>query len=269
MKSLDIIIPAYKAHSLQETLECFKNIVSMSEPKIRVMVFRDGPSKEIDDIVSQYREFAYIRFNDNLGNIDLVSHWLRCIEYSNSEFIWIFGDDDIIDQAELKKTITQIISDRKSSVCFRLRVNRINDDAQIIRREEQYNIPTGRVIDGFACLNAKFSLGIDNVMPNFIFKRELIKNDVSFHKLDLAWMADDLLWFDIGQKYGITQLDSRVCWRIGEQNISGSKTYWRRKVKSMSRGCVYLLQKALRDYKFSFIYCLGYWYLKQLRNLVL
>ena len=79
---LGIIIPAYKIDYLNQTLASIK---SQTNNKFRLYVFDDNSPYDIkscfDDYFSSNNNAIYIKFDNNLGQINLASHWNRCINY--------------------------------------------------------------------------------------------------------------------------------------------------------------------------------------------
>ena len=126
--SIDILIPAYKIDFLEHTLDCFINADKYSDA-VRIIVFCDGENPKIDKLVQNYSKYKYVKFSENLGSRNLVAHWMRCIEYSNSDYIWLFSDDDTIIETELINLLCIFEDNKNKKACYRLRVDRINQFA--------------------------------------------------------------------------------------------------------------------------------------------
>ena len=72
---LAIVIPAYKAKYLSETLD---SIASQTDKRFCVYIGDDCSPEKIDNIVSQYKDkfnYVYQHFDTNLGGKDLVAQW--------------------------------------------------------------------------------------------------------------------------------------------------------------------------------------------------
>lgn len=265
--SIDILIPAYKIDFLEHTLDCFINAHKYSDA-VQIIVFCDGENPKIDKLVHNYPKYKYIKFSENLGSRSLVAHWMRCIEYSNSDYIWLFSDDDTIIETELISLLSFFESNKNNKVCYRLRVDRINQFGIKTRAESNKILPKDTNLDGFDLLAPKLNGFIDNVIPNFIFHKNILKSGIKLKEFDLAWMSDDLFWFDIANEFRITQLNLHINWRVSGVNISANKQQVHRKLIPITIGTFYLLKNAIISCKFIFIMNLLKWYAKSLKGLL-
>ena len=96
MKSLAIIIPAYKDTYLRETLD---SLVSQTINDFVVYIGDDCSPYNLKSIVNEYEcklNIVYVRFDNNLGGQSLVAQWNRCVAMSKEKYIWLFSDDDLL-----------------------------------------------------------------------------------------------------------------------------------------------------------------------------
>jgi glycosyltransferase involved in cell wall biosynthesis len=80
---LAIVIPAYKARYLRETLA---SVAAQTNKNFKLYIGDDASPEPLAEIV---REFSgelpvqYMRFDKNWGRTVLTKHWTRCIRLSN------------------------------------------------------------------------------------------------------------------------------------------------------------------------------------------
>ena len=93
---LSIIIPTYNRAKLISGLleELLNQIPSWAE-----LIVLDNASDDFEIITERFKKAinkGEIRIIRNRYNVEGNENILRCVEYSNFEWIWILGDDDII-----------------------------------------------------------------------------------------------------------------------------------------------------------------------------
>ena len=107
-KKLAIIIPAYKARFLRETLD---SILKQNSSEFIVYVGDDASPENIEGLVHDYDEkldIVYHRFSTNLGGVDLPGQWDRCIALFNEPLVWLFSDDDIMPFDGVKRVMQAV-----------------------------------------------------------------------------------------------------------------------------------------------------------------
>lgn len=95
-----VIIPAYKDTYLLNTLISINN---QTDKKFNLYICNDSSPYNIEKVLADFKKinkihFEYIKFENNLGGSDLIQHWNRCInQIKNEEWIWLFSDDDLME----------------------------------------------------------------------------------------------------------------------------------------------------------------------------
>jgi hypothetical protein len=94
---LAIVIPYFKRTFFEATLESLAN---QTDKRFKVYIGDDATPENPSDLLEKYKgkfDFAYHRFETNLGGISLTQQWERCIALSGEEgWIMILGDDDVL-----------------------------------------------------------------------------------------------------------------------------------------------------------------------------
>lgn len=226
MKSLAIIIPAYKNTYLQSAL------FSLSEQTCQdftVYIGDDCSPYDLKTIVDDFSgriDIVYHRFETNIGGRDLVAQWERCIALSHEEpYIWLFSDDDIM-QPRCVENFMNLSQEIRDNYISHFDIGIIDEFANG-KIDEVKNYPL--------CLTAKEYLDkklrgeIVSFVVEFIFPRKVYVEASGFQNFDLAWGADFMTWVKFASCckgiYNIEADDSRVLWRKSNENISPDKSY--------------------------------------------
>ena len=216
--SIAIVIPAYKATFLSATLD---SIAAQTCKEFTLYVGDDCSPEPIGRIVEAYRDridLVYQRFGSNLGGLDLVAQWERCIALSQEEpYILLFSDDDVMEPNCVEELLREIERTEGAYDLYHFNVDRIDERGLFNSRKQDY--PT--VLTAYQFYRGKnagryFSFAIDNV-----FSRRIYERSHGFVKFDLAWGSDVATWIVFcGEKGMYTVPNARVKWRESSQNIT-------------------------------------------------
>lgn len=226
-KKLAIIIPAFKADFIKETLTSISN---QSCKDFNLYIGDDCSPYLLDNIVDEFRDkvsIIYKKFDSNLGGINLVNHWNRCLEMINDEeYLWLFSDDDIMEENCVEQFLKTIDQGVVSNV-YHFNIDIIDSNNTIIRRTLNYP-KTISAVDFFSYL---YQNKIEARVPEFIFKTTSLREKGGFVNFDLAWRSDNATVIANSIEKGIYTIEGpRILWRQSNLNISSySKEYALRK----------------------------------------
>jgi glycosyltransferase involved in cell wall biosynthesis len=215
---LAIIIPAYKTTYLHETLQ---SISSQTCKEFTLYIGDDASPNNIYEIVKEFERdinIVYKRFDGNLGGLDLIAHWNRCIEMSvDEEWIWLFSDDDIMAANCVEKFRKYLESGGESQL---LHFNTDIIDGKGKKYADSKPFPLKMSSSDF--FERRMSGEIFSFVVEYIFTRKLYLGEGKFEKFDLAWCSDDATWVKFAKKTGISTMDNNalVYWRYSGENIS-------------------------------------------------
>lgn len=221
MADLAIVIPAYKDSFLSKTLQ---SIDRQSDKNFNLYICNDNSPYDIDSIVENFKNKSdinviYIKFKENLGGKDLVRHWTRCIEQIKEEkWIWLFSDDDLLEGKCVESVNKAIHSDISEDV-IHLNISIIDKYDCTYRNCQPYksHLSSGEFFEEL------YSGKIDARMPEFIIRKDVLKNKGGFVRFDLAWRSDNATIISCGYPNGIRTIsgtDTKVLWRYSDNNIS-------------------------------------------------
>ena len=223
MNKLAIVVPAYKSKYFREALQSISN----QSCKDFTLYIGDDASpddlKSIVDLNSRNISIVYKRFENNLGEKDLASHWERCIDLArNEEWIWLFSDDDIMSDNCVEGFYETLTKYDKESVTDKvLRFNLSITDADL-NMFKKYITPPDFSVEYF--LESYFvNHRLRNKAVEFIFPKENYIKKGKFVKFPLAWGSDTATILKLGRTAGFLTIDKGdVFWRDSGYNISST-----------------------------------------------
>ena len=218
MKSqLAIIIPAFKSDFLDSAL---KSLELQTCKEFHVYIGIDASPFDLESIIQKYEKTIPLtvkRFDDNLGGIDLVAHWERCISMTNGEpWLWLFSDDDIIGSKCVESFYKEIAGQQLYDI-YHFDVNVIDGGGKNIEIPKKYPV----VLESKDFYKAKCRGKIESFVVENIFSRSIYEKINGFVKFDLAWGSDTATWAAMANEKGI-------------KTISGDLIYWRRSEKNIT-----------------------------------
>ena len=135
---LAIIIPAYKAEFLRETLD---SLCGQTCKQFNVYIGDDCSPDDVQGIVSDYADklnITYQRFDTNLGGKDLIAQWERCIEMSqHEEFFCLFSDDDVMMPQNVELFYKKLKCDNSADV-YHFDIDIVDRDTKLRKRRRDF-----------------------------------------------------------------------------------------------------------------------------------
>lgn len=214
---LAIVIPAYKLEFFKQTVE---SIANQTCKEFTLYIGNDASSTNFALIADFYRDsinIVYKRFEENLGRLDLVAHWERCIDMIQDEqWVWLFSDDDLMEN-NCVELFYNHIRGHKSNGLLHFNIDIINENGLEIFKKKRF--PSHFLTSEYFAnsINGR----VYSCVVEFIFKRELFDQVNGFEAFDLGWSSDTATWMKLSLNSGITTIDGAyVKWRLSKINIS-------------------------------------------------
>lgn len=218
--NLAIVVPAYKVAYLAQTFEC---IAQQHCRDFNLYVFDDASHASIKQLYDKYfgtwSNAMFHRFDQNMGEADLVGHWNRCLELVGDEdWVWLFSDDDLM-SADCVEVIKATLQQSEAQSCDVLRF-----PIQLID-EEGRNIGSPAVFEhnytSAEFLSVRSYGKVWSALQEFVFRRSKLTEVGGLVNFDLAWWSDVAtvgLVAEPGRIYQMRQ--GVVSWRKGQANIT-------------------------------------------------
>ena len=218
---LAVIIPAYKADYLAATL---RSLYDQTDKRFTVYIGDDCSPYDIKSIVDQFIDkinIVYHRFDENMGSISLTKQWERCVKLSDEEWIWLFSDDDIIEEKAVE-VFYDTVEDK--SLLYKFNTFIIDNKGNlnpIYRKFDPLNKLEGSISSEYFIDNRLRGNGFRSFAVEYIFHRSLFST-YGFIEFPLAWNSDDATWlrYSIANGKKIKVLNGNVFWRLSDSNIT-------------------------------------------------
>jgi glycosyltransferase involved in cell wall biosynthesis len=235
-ESLAIIIPAYKRSFFEKTLQ---SIANQTSKQFTLYIGDDASPDHLYDLVEKYEndiKIIYKKFEKNLGAIDLVAHWERCIDLSEGEeWIWLFSDDDWMAE-DCVELFQKFVANNPQAELLHFNTTTIDKKGDLLLDA----IPFPAKLLSVEFFERKIRGELRSFAVEYIFKRELYQKKEKFQRFDLAWCTDDATWMKFAFDNGInTVIDTpKIKWRFSGENISSINTngaILKRKIRAKSQ----------------------------------
>jgi glycosyltransferase involved in cell wall biosynthesis len=228
---LAIVIPAWKTAFLREAVD---SILAGQGDDFHLFIGDDASAEDIPAALGgrlHDPRLTYHRFQENLGGFDLVAHWERCIDLTrDSEWIWLFSDDDIMGPGCIP-LVLRAIADGPPADLYRFPVSCIDETGSVVR-----DFPIREFASPREFSRLRLGNEIDSFAVEYVFRRSTFVRKQRFQSFDLAWGSDDAMWMKLMEERPARLLEGcRVLWRRSRLNISsnhGSPELALRKVRA-------------------------------------
>lgn len=190
----------------------------------KLYIFSDGENSDVDEIIKKYQTHdlvTYIKFEKNLGRISLADQWNRCISLVNSEWIWLFSDDDVADSNCVQELMHELTKSDFSVNLMRFQVGVIDQNKNILKGVEKVN----KFQSDIDFVKNRLNSAQSSFACEYVFRRKIWFESGGFVNFPLAWYADDASWIKFSNGTDIlTIFSAKVYWRISNVNISGASS---------------------------------------------
>ena len=213
---LVIVIPFYKKRFFEQTLD---SLARQTCRRFTVFIGDDASPDEPTDIirgVEKVLSIRYKRFQDNLGRFSPARHWNRCVLETDSEWVWLFSDDDIADPLCVE-SFSRELKEAPHFDLYRFQKGIVDDDGC----ERGCPLQPPPVESAEDLVLSRFVKARSMTIPEHIFSRKAFDREAGFVDFPLAWCSDDATWAAFARVTGVKTIrGGRVLWRTGRLNLS-------------------------------------------------
>jgi glycosyltransferase involved in cell wall biosynthesis len=217
---LTVVIPYYKRRFLAATLESFAN---QSDQRFQVFIGNDASPEDPTDLVERYRSrltLNYHRFADNWGGRSVVAQWNRCIRCIQSEWVWLFSDDDTVSADCVAGFHEMLSSQASASDVYRFQSSVIDERGDTLRSS-----PENPARESAADLALCRMLGHrEFYVQNHIFSRTSFDRCGGMVDFPCGLFSDDASSAAMSRATGIITLPrGRLFWRQSAINLNAGR----------------------------------------------
>lgn len=220
LNNIAIVIPAYKNVYLESTLD---SLSQQSDKNFTVYIGDDNSPYGLKKIVDKYLnllDIVYRHFDTNMGGINLIQHWNRCLKMmSGEEFFCLFSDDDIM-QPMCIQMFNEVQKEYNNFDVYHFNLDIIDNHGNVLKECNKF--PSYLSTEDF--LSLLYSDQIDARMPEFIFRTQHFYRSGGFVDFDLGFRTDNATVLTCAKEKGISTIpNTKVLWRDSGINISSSQ----------------------------------------------
>jgi glycosyltransferase involved in cell wall biosynthesis len=170
---LSICIPTHNRRQYLETSLTEITRQAAEFPEVEVIVINNNSTDTTEALVAKvWLKYPPIRYFRNLTNIGAERNYIRCVEEAGGEYVWIFGDDEILMVLGLSYIIKALKSNRAPHI---LLGNMRNTDSYI---NEFYPSFQQMIKQRGAQIAIEYTL-----ITRWIFRKELFDFKIAEEKL--------------------------------------------------------------------------------------
>lgn len=190
MSCLTIAIPTFqRAKYLDICLASLeKNMPQTIQDDIEVLVIDNNSQDNTAEIIKKHQISMNIRYIRNKENIGPDENFKKCITEATSQYVWIFGDDDVFFPSTLENII-DILKSKETIGLIHLRAKNFYNDAEIL----DYHI------QAFSCIHmASKENFVEKIHTNITFiSANIVNKEILLKTMDLKDIPNN----NLGQMY--------------------------------------------------------------------
>lgn len=215
---ISIIIPVFKSLYFKE---CIDSILNQTYSNWELIVLNDASPENIDSIMNCYSDtrIFYYKNDSNVGAINVVDNWNKCLALATGDYLICMGDDD--------KLLPNCLLDYIKYIQLFPDCKLFHGWAEIIdEKSNLVDIQSARPLcEGcFSMIWHRWDHR-KQFIGDFLFNTEALRGIGGFFKMDLAWGSDDITAVKVAKLNGVVNTEKIVFqYRACSQSISRSST---------------------------------------------
>lgn len=216
---LAFIIPLYKTAYLSATLQ---SLSEQTNKNFNVYIGDDCSPNPPDKIIEEFSQkltIHYTRFTQNVGGINPVRNWNRCLDLvQDEEWICMLPDDDML-SSDVVEDFYQCLQNSKDQpvYAFKMGTKTINSKGEVrsIRR-----VSSG-ITGNYEYFSSVFKGNDDCTLGDVIYSKKRLLEVGKFKEFPKAWCSDHCGLIEVtsgGLMYNLP--NSFLTFRMSGENIS-------------------------------------------------
>lgn len=182
-----ILLPTYKDKFLKE---CIDSILQQNYKDFELIIVNDASPYDISSIVINFSDdrIRYYVNEKNIGSLNLVDNWNKCLGYAKGEYIICMGDDD--------KLLPNCLDEYAKLIEKYPGIGLLHGWTEIIDENSHPYVMTAMrgLHESAISLSWHRVKGVYNqqFIGDFCFEREWLVKKGGFYNIPLAWGSDDI-----------------------------------------------------------------------------
>ena len=212
-----IAIPAYKREYLAEALQ---SCIAQSYSNFEIVIVDDASPFNLKNVVDTFadKRILYYKNSKNIGALNVVENWNRCLEYASGDYIICMGDDDIL-CTDCLETYVELIKKYPDLSVYHAWTEIVDEKSNfrdIQSQRPEWESVYSLIWHRWECRKAQF-------IGDFLFDRKALKATGGFYHLPLAWGSDDITAIIAASNKGIANTQ-KVCFKYRVNSLTISNT---------------------------------------------
>jgi hypothetical protein len=216
-QTISVVLPVAKLDYFSATLDSW---AAQTDQPDEIIVFTDGLTRAEQARVARGIENSgldvqLVHGAKALGREDPSLAWNYAVELAQSDYVWMFSDDDTVDPKAVE-SLRAALKARPDAVLASIQV--VDSNGEILRVSEAKTLS-----DMSDFLTHRFRNVSDLCLQALVVRKAVLKKINGYPQLPAAWGADDVLVARL-LAGGVIHAASavRVSWRLSDVSISGS-----------------------------------------------
>ncbi|MBR3093223.1 MAG: glycosyltransferase family 2 protein [Bacteroidaceae bacterium] len=214
-----ILIPAYKEKYFND---CLESVFALDYEDYEVIVLNDASPEDLDSIVESYSDnprLRYFKNNNNIGILNLVDNWNKCLSLAKGDYVICIGDDD--------RLLPCCLSEYDKLIHLFPQLAVYHGWSEIIDEKGQfydYQMPRPLIVSAYTMMMQVWREGGGRQwIGDFCFKTQELREQGGFYKLPMAWGSDRISAVRAAAKGGVANTQVPVFqYRITKSRLSSS-----------------------------------------------
>lgn len=223
---VSIAIPAYKRTYLAEAIH---SALSQTYSNIELLIVDDDSPNNLKPIVESFHDsrIKYYRNESNLGSLNVVKNWNRCLELAKGEFFVLLCDDDVL-EPDFVQELMNLADKYPQCNVFHARRNVLDENTRTVKTDGAW--PEWESLETF--YENKLNWIRLHTITEFMYRTSHIVN-IKYIEFPVAWGSDDISIIRFAEKGGIASSQKPLAtFRYNDEHLSKADTHMVEKAKA-------------------------------------
>lgn len=173
-KLLTIAIPAYK----KIVIDRLEMLIPQIVDEVELLIIDDNPSNNLkESIEERYGKIKNLKIIKNRINLGLGTNLANCFYYTDTKWMWLLGDDDIV-RTNSVALILENIEDKDAILCKFSYEQQKPTGTEFTKYTHQKIVGIDNLIDRLYLQEREFNIGTLMFMSNSVYNVEKLKNNI-------------------------------------------------------------------------------------------
>lgn len=211
-----ILIPAYKETFLKDAIN---SCLIQTMKSLEVVIVDDCSPEDLGTVVAGFDDerIRYYRNESNIGALNVVDNWNKCLSLCTGEYVICMGDDDKLLPNCLEEYM-QLIERYPLLDVFHARTATINEQGTYTDI-----VPSRCEYENLLEFMRHRLEGWNQYIGDFCYRASVLKEMGGFYKKPLAWGSDDITAYRMIGNKGIANTQAvTFLYRCNSRSISSA-----------------------------------------------